>query len=156
MQERKCTFRTDLALRDTRTLVLNTGDPEAKREEIRRYFHATFDIDEALLETLRFHETFYKRADPLRHPLIFYFGHTAVFYVNKLIIAKLIEQRIHPAYESMFAVGVDEMSWDDLDRTFVRLDEPRDIPFVIRETNRKHQHTLAQVTVWERRSDTER
>lgn len=28
--------------------------------------------------------------------------------------------------------------------------EPVDVPFVIRETRRKHQHTLAQLTVWER------
>jgi hypothetical protein len=29
------------------------------------------------------------------------------------------------------------------------LGEPRDFPFVIRETRRKHQHTIAQMTVWE-------
>lgn len=28
--------------------------------------------------------------------------------------------------------------------------EPEDIPFVIRETRRKHQHTVAQLTIWER------
>lgn len=107
-------WRTDPALRLTRTLVLNDGTPELKREEIRRYFHATFDIDEALLETLKYEETFYQRADPLRHPLIFYSGHTAVFFINKLILAQLIDQRINPEFESLFAVGVDEMSWDDL------------------------------------------
>ncbi|HOH60124.1 MAG TPA: 5-histidylcysteine sulfoxide synthase, partial [Candidatus Cloacimonadota bacterium] len=52
--------------------------------------------------------------DPLRHPLVFYLGHTAVFYINKLNIAGIISERINPAFESMFAVGVDEMSWDDL------------------------------------------
>lgn len=35
---------------------------------------------------------------------------------------------------------------------FKLLDEPRDIPFVIRETARKYQHSIAQMTVWERRS----
>ncbi len=114
MRERNIELQSDLALRNTRTIILDQGDPEAKREEIRRYFHATYDIDEALLETLRYHETFTRRADPLRHPLIFYFGHTAVLYVNKLLIARLIDRRINPNYESMFAVGVDEMSWDDL------------------------------------------
>jgi 5-histidylcysteine sulfoxide synthase/putative 4-mercaptohistidine N1-methyltranferase len=106
--------RTDPALRRTRTTRLDSGDPDAKREEIRQYFHATCDIDEALLETIRYQETFYKRADALRHPLIFYFGHTAVFYINKFLIARLIAQRLDPRFESMFAVGVDEMSWDDL------------------------------------------
>ena len=31
-----------------------------------------------------------------------------------MLLAGLIEQRINPKFESMFAVGVDEMSWDDL------------------------------------------
>lgn len=106
--------RTDSALRHTRTIVLNEGDSETKRAEILEYFHATFDIDEALLEVLRYDETFTMRADPLRHPLIFYFGHTAVFYINKLLRATLIDRRINPRFESLFAVGVDEMSWDDL------------------------------------------
>ena len=115
MKERPTThWRTDPALRHTRTIVLNEGDPEAKRTEILNYFHATFDIGEALLEVLKYDETFYCRADPLRHPLIFYFGHTAVFHINKLILSQLIDQRINPGFESLFAVGVDEMSWDDL------------------------------------------
>ena len=106
-----------MELRKTRTIILNEGEPEAKREEIRRYFHQTFDIDEKLYETLKEDATFYLRPDRLRHPLIFYFGHTATFFINKLVIARVIEQRINPRFESMFAVGVDEMSWDDLDAT---------------------------------------
>jgi 5-histidylcysteine sulfoxide synthase/putative 4-mercaptohistidine N1-methyltranferase len=102
-------------LKNTRTIILNSGDPEQKRQEILDYFHATYDIDEKLYETLKYDDTFYLRADRLRHPLIFYFGHTATFFINKLIIARVIEQRINPRFESMFAVGVDEMSWDDLD-----------------------------------------
>ncbi len=98
----------------TQTLVLNQADPQRLREEIRAYFHATFSIDELLYESLKRDEAFYLRADPLRHPLVFYLGHTAVFYVNKLNIAHLVSERINPAFESMFAVGVDEMSWDDL------------------------------------------
>ncbi|MFC1596836.1 5-histidylcysteine sulfoxide synthase [Planctomycetota bacterium] len=115
MKERQETgWRTDPRLRQTRTILLNAGDPEKKRAEIRQYFHDTYDIDESLLEILRYDETFYRRADPLRHPLVFYFGHTAVFYINKLMLAKLVDRRLNPTYESMFAVGVDEMSWDDL------------------------------------------
>jgi hypothetical protein len=34
---------------------------------------------------------------------------------------------------------------------FDLVDEPQDKPFVIRETARKFQHTLAQVTVWRKR-----
>ena len=102
-------------LTNTRTTILNEGDPEQKRAEILDYFHKTFEIDERLYDTLRHDDTFYMRADRLRHPLIFYFGHTAAFYINKLTIAKVLESRINPRFESMFAVGVDEMSWDDLD-----------------------------------------
>jgi 5-histidylcysteine sulfoxide synthase/putative 4-mercaptohistidine N1-methyltranferase len=104
-----------MELRTTRTTILNQGDPELKRAEILNYFHATWEIDEKLYETLRHDETFYLRADRLRHPLIFYFGHTATFFINKLTIARVIDRRLNPGYESMFAVGVDEMSWDDLD-----------------------------------------
>lgn len=107
-------WRTAPRLKRTRTIVLNSGEPEEKRAEIRQYFHDTYDLDEALLEILRYDGSFYRRADPLRHPLIFYFGHTAALYMNKLILARLIDKRVNPTHESLFAVGVDEMSWDDL------------------------------------------
>ena len=106
--------RKIMELKNTRTPILNEGAAEEKREEIRRYFHATFALDEQLYDTLADEKAFYLRPEPLRHPLIFYLGHTAVFYVNKLIVARLVQQRINPGFESMFAVGVDEMSWDDL------------------------------------------
>jgi 5-histidylcysteine sulfoxide synthase/putative 4-mercaptohistidine N1-methyltranferase len=102
-------------LRRTHTIILNQGEEQAKRREILEYFHATYSLDEKLYETLKEEGTFYLRADRLRHPLIFYFGHTATFYINKLIIASVLETRINPTFESLFAVGVDEMSWDDLD-----------------------------------------
>ncbi len=98
----------------TRTPILNDGESEAKREEIRRYFHDTFSLYESLFECLASEEAFYARANPLRHPLIFYYGHTSVFFINKLNVANLIDQRIDPSMESTLAIGVDEMSWDDL------------------------------------------
>ena len=100
---------------ETQTPILNTGTAEEMRQRILTYFHQTFDIDEHLFEVFADESAMYKRADPLRHPLIFYFGHTAVFFINKLILSKIIDNRINPKFESMFAVGVDEMSWDDLD-----------------------------------------
>ena len=95
-------------IRNTRTLVLNLGNSEEKRRELLDYFHATFDIDEALYRPLTSQDAFYVRAEALRHPLIFYLGHTAVFYINKLIASKLLNERIDPSYESLFAIGVDE------------------------------------------------
>ena len=101
-------------LKTPKTITLDKGSPAEKKENIRKYFHLTYDIDEHLYETLKDDKTFYMRADPLRHPLIFYYGHTAAFFINKLIISKIITERINPEFESMFAIGVDEMSWDDL------------------------------------------
>ena len=101
--------------RFARTPCLVGAAPAAKREEIRAYFHGTLDRYEQLFETLRSDEAYFARPITLRHPLIFYLGHTATFFINKLVLAGLLQQRIDPRLESMFAIGVDEMSWDDLD-----------------------------------------
>ena len=100
-----------------RTPALTGTDAEQKRREICDYFHATCDRYEQLFDTLASEEAYYRKPISLRHPLIFYFGHTATFFVNKLVLAGLVPRRINPAFESMFAIGVDEMSWDDLDET---------------------------------------
>lgn len=103
----------------TKTIDLQSGPSETKRGEILDYFHKTFTLYESLFECLKDDAAFYARANPLRHPLIFYYGHTAVFFVNKLNVAGLINTRIDPVLESTLAVGVDEMSWDDLnDRNY--------------------------------------
>ena len=99
----------------TKTIDLGSGDAETKRLEILDYFEKTWEIDEKLYSQLRSDDVFYHRGDPLRHVLLFYLGHTAVFFINKLFLAKIIETRINPSFESIFAIGVDEMSWDDLD-----------------------------------------
>ena len=101
----------------SKPIVLNQGDVSSKRAEIKAYFNITYDAYETLFETLKNEDAFYERPCELRHPLIFYFGHTATFFVNKLLLAKLLPNRINPKIESMCAIGVDEMSWDDLDET---------------------------------------
>lgn len=98
-----------------KTINLNDGTSEEKRSEIRDYFLKTWNVDEKLYTQLASDEVFYHRGDPLRHIILFYLGHTAVFFINKLFLAKLIDSRINPEFESTFAIGVDEMSWDDLD-----------------------------------------
>ena len=40
---------------------------------------------------------------------------------------------------------------DALDETFEMEGDPVDMPFVLRETARKYQHTISEVTVWRRR-----
>lgn len=99
----------------SKTIDLRTGSPDKKREEIKDYFLKTWAIDELLYTQLKSDDIFYKRGDPLRHIILFYLGHTAAFYINKLFLSKVIDQRVNPRFESIFAIGVDEMSWDDLD-----------------------------------------
>ena len=98
-----------------RTPILAGVDEPELRARIATYFNATFDRYESLFKTLAVDEAFFRKPIPLRHPLIFYYGHTSTFFVNKLLLAGLLKERINPAFESMFAIGVDEMSWDDLD-----------------------------------------
>ena len=98
-----------------KTIHLRDGSTEEKRAEIREYFLKTWNVHEKLYTQLASDEVFYHRGDSLRHIILFYLGHTAVFFVNKLFLAKLIDSRINPEFESTFAIGVDEMSWDDLD-----------------------------------------
>ena len=94
---------------------LDGNDVEQKRQEIKDYFLNTYELFEKIFEVLKDDSVFYKKSEATRHPMIFYFGHTATFFINKLINMKIIENRINPEFESIFAVGVDEMSWDDLD-----------------------------------------
>lgn len=97
-----------------RTPLLDGGNAADKRQEIADYFNFTFERYESLFDSLIDEQAYFQKSIPLRHPLIFYFGHTATFFVNKMLLAGLIDKRIDPKFESMFAVGVDEMSWDDL------------------------------------------
>lgn len=100
-----------------RTPLLSGNDVEAKRQEIATYFNKTWHRYDALFNNISDDRAYYHKAIPLRHPLIFYFGHTATFFINKLVLAGLVDQRVNSQFESMFAIGVDEMSWDDLDET---------------------------------------
>jgi len=100
--------------RFSRTPRLDNPDTDALRREILDYFHTTFERYEQLFEVLTCDEAFAVKPIALRHPLIFYYGHTATFFINKLLLSGLVEKRINPRFESIFAVGVDEMSWDDL------------------------------------------
>ncbi|HHE65359.1 MAG TPA: hypothetical protein ENL09_04985 [Bacteroidetes bacterium] len=102
-----------------------------------KYFHDSFDLEEKLFETFKRNETYFIRLNPLCHPPIFYFEHTASFLSNKLILVKISEQRIDSKLESMFAFGVDEMSWDDVNEVhydWTLLDEIKNYSNDIRKT----------------------
>jgi len=94
--------------------TLHGTSPEKKRQEIKKYFHFCYKRYESLFTLVTEEQAYYQKSDPLRHPIIFYYGHTATFFINKFKLAKLIDERVSPQLESIFAVGVDEMSWDDL------------------------------------------
>jgi len=98
-----------------KTVLLTGSSEQHKRLELKNYFNQTWALYESLFEIVNNDEAYFKKAEPLRHPLIFYFGHTATFYINKLTLGKYIDSRIDTRLESIFAIGVDEMSWDDLD-----------------------------------------
>jgi 5-histidylcysteine sulfoxide synthase len=52
----------------------------------------------------------------LRHPQIFYYGHTACLYINKLRVSGVLSKPVNAYFESIFEVGVDEMLWDDMNK----------------------------------------
>lgn len=83
------------------------------KREIKEYFENSYDLYETLFTALNDESAFYKCPDRLRLPLIFYFGHTAAVYINKLVLAGLLKERINFYFETLFETGVDEMSWDD-------------------------------------------
>ena len=97
-----------------RSILINANNTSIVREQIRAYFNQTADLYENLFQTLSNDEAYYVKSIQLRHPLIFYYGHTNTFFINKLMLAGLITKRINQDFESMFAIGVDEMGWDDV------------------------------------------
>lgn len=112
--ERRYRLATPRNLFKQRIPVVSGGNAKSKMEEIRNYVHNTFELLEKVFDCLGCEEAFYvPPIHKLRHPMIFYYGHTACFYINKLVVAGLVP-RINPKFEEMFAIGVDEMSWDDL------------------------------------------
>jgi Uncharacterized conserved protein len=104
----------------THTLWLQGSDVSTKRQELRDYFIQTYDLYDSLFDCLACDDAWYKKAIPLRHPLIFYYGHTAAFFINKLLAGQFIQQRIDADIEATVAIGVDEMSWDDLNEQHYR------------------------------------
>ncbi|MGH3798233.1 MAG: 5-histidylcysteine sulfoxide synthase [Pseudonocardiaceae bacterium] len=97
------------------------------RQDVLDYFDNSWTLQETLFAGLQTAEPFYRAPDHnLRHPLIFYYGHPAALYLNKLRVAGLVDDSVNAYYEEIFETGVDEMSWDDLSKNemvWPRLDE---------------------------------
>jgi len=91
-------------------IQLNT----CSREAIFSYFQNAWELEDVLMKSLVGAETFYLKPDPLRNPIIFYLGHSAAFYINKLIRVNLAEKGLNPNYELILGVGVDPQTSDEL------------------------------------------
>lgn len=108
-------MHTDGNLYSLPQLSLSKGS--CTRESLQAYFDNTWTLTEVLLSSLQGEEAFMRSPyHDLRHPLIFYYGHPAALYVNKLRVAGIIKEPINSYFESVFETGVDEMSWDDLSK----------------------------------------
>ena len=87
------------------------------RQQMLEYFQNSWALTEILFSSLKNSEAFYRAPiHQLRHPLIFYYGHPAVLYVNKLRIAGFLTEPVDAYFEQVFETGVDEMSWDDMSK----------------------------------------
>ena len=87
----------------------------AFRKQTQDYFDNTWTATELLFAGLESEEYFYRPpVHGLRHPQIFYYGHSPCLYVNKLRVAGLLDGPVNSYYESIYEVGVDEMLWDDM------------------------------------------
>ncbi len=87
------------------------------RQQVLDYFNNTWTLTETLFSGLRSEDAFFRPPyHHLRHPMIFYYGHPPALYVNKLRVAGLIDQPLHPYFEQLFETGVDEMRWDDMSK----------------------------------------
>jgi len=94
------------------------------RQEVQDYFDNSWTLTEVVLSGLASPEVFYRVPyHGLRHPLVFYYLHPAVLYVNKLRLGGLIQGPLNAEFESLFETGVDEMSWDDMSKNTMQWPE---------------------------------
>lgn len=89
----------------------------SSRQEVLDYFDNTWTLTELLFQSLKSESAFMSPPyHGLRHPLIFYYGHPAVLFVNKLRLAGLLTNPLDLYLEKVLETGVDEMSWDDMSK----------------------------------------
>lgn len=87
------------------------------KQKLQDYFDNTWTLTEVLMSSIKEEKDFMRPPDHgLRHPMIFYYGHPAALYINKLRVAGLVEKSLNPYFEVLFETGVDEMSWDDMSK----------------------------------------
>ncbi|MEM8780936.1 MAG: 5-histidylcysteine sulfoxide synthase, partial [Cyanobacteria bacterium P01_G01_bin.49] len=82
-------------------------------------------LEDILMKSILEKETFYLNPDPLRNPLIFYLGHSAAFYINKLIAVELLKNPLNSDYEILFEFGVDPETSEELNIAIADLNWPK-------------------------------
>ena len=98
---------------DNKIISLQSLNINSGKEEYLKYFNNCWLLTEVLFSSLKYKESFYQKPyHLLRHPIIFYYGHVASLYVNKMLLAGLIDKGINKEFENIFETGVDEMTWD--------------------------------------------
>ena len=77
------------------------------REAAKEYFDKSWTLYETLFAGLKGEEYFYRPpVHGLRHPQIFYYGHSACLYINKLRVSGVLSEPVNAYFESIFEIGV--------------------------------------------------
>jgi len=122
-------MRTDYLTQIVIPVNMLTSIPTLKLDRCDRatlltYFENSWELEEILMKSLVNDDSFYLNPDPLRNPIIFYLGHSPVFYINKLIQVDLISQRLNPDYEILFEMGVDPSTPAELNQFLQKINWP--------------------------------
>lgn len=79
---------------------------QCTKQKLKDYFDNTWTLTEVLLSGLQGEKAFMQPpAHGLRHPMIFYYGHPAALYVNKLRVAGLLKASVNQYFEVIFETG---------------------------------------------------
>ncbi len=75
---------------------------EFTRESVLAYFDNCWTLTEVLFASLQTTDAFIRQPyHQLRHPMMFYYGHPAVLYINKFRVAGLLEEGIDQFFEQV-------------------------------------------------------
>lgn len=87
------------------------------RQDVLDAFNNVWTITEVLFSGIKTESTYVRPPyHGLRHPMMFYYGHPAVLYHNKMRLAGIFKEPINLYLEKVLETGVDEMSWDDMSK----------------------------------------
>jgi len=102
--------------RDARSILsfLPIKTNEFSNTSLFEYFQNTWLLSDILYSSITKTGAIYKAPDPLRHPLIFYLGHVAVFYINILQRSGILQRSVNKEYEDLFERGVDPVCTEEL------------------------------------------